>query len=327
MPDMITIQSNIHNHQNSNLTNYALFLSGLNVTRDVLANYDPLRTGYGRLFMVRQPLFLKRAIPEKLKKFKHILEYGNTSIQGLQDITQETNTITGGYAGKAFEIPSFAQDGTNGLSVQVYEFSGSPVREVIHTWINGMNDVLTGLTHYNGLATGDSANYESTKNDKVYASQHNQTAEFIYVATDNTGTEVEYACLFANCFPKAIKTDHFNYQSGSHELVDYTIDFAATKYESIQINSVAKELLNRYKILANSLNFYSGIKTTDHNENGGVGQGKYYDYTDGQIKDRYDDKGNLKLNTDDFDSNKPIDLTTTNTINASASINKAGTKK
>lgn len=307
-----TIQTGIHHHTRDELKNYALFLSGLNVTHDVLANYDPLRTGYGRLFMVRQPVFLTKCIPDQMSKFKHILEYGNTSINGLSDITQETNTITGGYAGKSFEIPSYAQDGTNGLTVQVYEFSGSPVREVIHTWINGMNDVLTGLTHYNGLATGNPITADTDK-DTVYASQHNQTAEFIYVATDNTGTEVEYACMFANCFPKAIKTDHFNYQSGSHELVEYTIDFAGTKYESIQINSVGKSLLDRYKILANSLNFYSGIKANDAVK---LGNGHYYDITDGQLKDRGRGSDGGLVTTNDKYFNTPLDETDINRINA-----------
>ena len=305
-----TIQTGSHQHNGSQLTNYALFLSGLNVTHDVLQNYDPLRTGYGRLFMVRQPVFLTKCIPTKMAKFKHILEYGNTSIQGIGDISQETNNITGGYAGKSFEIPSFAQDGTTGFNVQVYEFSGSPVREVIHTWINGMNDVLTGLTHYNGLAVG---NTDAVKGDKLYASQHNQTAEFIYVATDNTGTEVEYACMFANCFPKAIKTDHFNYQSGTHELVDYNIDFAATKYESIQINTVAKSLLDRYKILANSLNFYSGIKANDADT---LGNGHYYDVTDGQLKDRGRGSDGSLIKTNDEYFNTPLDQSTISKINA-----------
>lgn len=298
MADTIsTIQTSIHQHENDKLEKYALFLGGLNVTHEVLANYDPLRTGYGRLFMVRKPAFVVDNIADKFQKFKHILEYGNTSIQGISDITQETNSITGGYAGKSFDIPSFASDGTNGFQVQVYEFSGSPVREVIHTWINGMNDLLTGLTHYNGSDTP--------------VSQANQTAEFIYVATDNTGTQVEYACMFANCFPKGIKNDHFNYNSGEHNLVDYTIDFAGTKYESIQINSVAKALLAKYKLLSNSLNFYSGIKTdTSGTELGGRNPFKYNIQT-GELTD----VGTVNEN-DWKELNTPIQETDVAKINA-----------
>ena len=266
MADGITIQSGIKHHTNDALTNYALFTSGLNVSHDVLMNYDPLKTGYGRLFMVRKPTFLDYTIPSKLAKFKHILEYGNTAITGINDVTMGFNQLTGGYAGKSFEIPSFATDDTNQFTVNVYEFSGSPIREVIHSWMNGTSDLLTGLAHYNGEPS-------------LARIQANQTAEFIYVATDNTGNAIEYACMFANCFPKTLKNDQFNYQSGEHNLVEYSIDFTCTKYESIQINKVAKELLKRYKILSNSLNFYSGIVPDDER----LGSGKGYDVKTGKF--------------------------------------------
>lgn len=267
MADISTIQSGIKHHTNDDLTKYALFMGGLNVTHDVLVNYDPLKTGYGRLFMIQKPVFLDNIIPDKLKKFKHILEYGNTAISGLNDVTVQTQSLTGGYVGRSFEIPTHATDDTNQFTVTCYEFSGSPIREVIHTWINGTTDLLTGLSHYNG--------------DSIAKLQSNQTAEFIYVATDNTGEAVEYACLFANCFPKNIKNDQFNYQSGEHNLVEYPIEFSCVKYESLQINKVAQSLLNKYKLLANSLNFYSGVKSNDTTT---LGTGIGYDIASGQMK-------------------------------------------
>ena len=277
MAEERTIQSNIKNHENDDLLNYALFVGGLNVTHDVLANYDPLRTGYGRLFMVQSPLWLQEAIPTKLKKFKHILEYGNTAVQGINDIEVQFNTYTGGYAGKSFEIPSVATDSTNSFTVNCYEFSGSPIREVIHTWVNGTVDLLTGLTHYNGVDSG------------IGRLQSNQTAEFVYVSTDHTGEEVEYACLLANCFPANVKNDQFNYTSGSHDLVEYNIEFRCTKYESMQINKLGKALLDRYKVLANSLNFYSGIKSLEGESSGylgdRLGSDKVYDIASGKLVD------------------------------------------
>ena len=248
MADMKTIQSNIKSSSSTDsITDYALFMGGTNVTHDVLYNYDPLKTGYGRLFMIRKPVFLDQVIPNKLKKFKHILEYGNTAVSGINDIQVQFNQISGGYTGKSFEIPSFASDDTNAFQVRVYEFSGSPVREVLHTWINGTTDLLTGLSTYYGI------------DERIGRLQANQTAEFIYVATDNTGKNVEYACMFANCFPKNINMDAFNYTAGEHNLVETTIEFTCTKYDSIQINEIAQALINKYRLLANSLNFYSGI--------------------------------------------------------------------
>lgn len=259
------------------MTQYALFMGGTNVVNEVLGCYDPLKTGYGRLFMVRKPTFLMKDadMAKKLNNFKHILEYGNTSVNGISDISVSFNQIQGGYVGKSFEIPAYASDDTNQISVTVYEFSGSPVREVLHSWINGATDLLTGLTHYNGIAGWDSEKGE------VGAIQANQTAEFIWVNTDSTGKYVEYACLLANCFPKGIALDKFNYSSGSHELVEMTVDFTCTKYESIQINKVAQTLINKYRLLTNSLNFYSGIDPTDTNV---IGQGRSYNVKTGKLE-------------------------------------------
>ena len=272
--DVKTIQTGIKSANLSGITNYALFMGGTNVTREVLRRYDPLKTGYGRLFMVRKPLFLTKqdTMRKKLIAFKHILEYGNTAISGFNDISVNFNSIQGGYVGKSFEIPSHASDDMNAFTVKTYEFSGSPMREVIHSWINGTTDLLTGLTHYNGVPESD-----------VKRLQANQTAEFIYVATDNTGEKIEYACLLANCFPKSINNDAFNYSSGEHNLVELDIEFTCTKYESIQINKVAQALLNKYKILTNSLNFYSGLDPNAE-ELGGSKSARVYDETTGKLK-------------------------------------------
>lgn len=268
-----TIQTGIKEHSNDNLTNYALFMGGTNVINEVLMCYDPLITGYGRLFMVRKPVFLEKFFEGtgKLEKFKHIVEYGNTSVQGIADVTVNTESITGGYNGKSFEIPTMATDDSTQLSVNVYEFSGSPVREVIHSWINGTRDLLSGLSHYNGV-------------EGIEKLQANQTAEFIYVATDVTGMRPEYCCLWANCFPKGINNDPFNYNAGEHALVQTTIEFTGTKYESRQINEIGAALLAKYKINANSLNFYSGY-SADSRDLGGHNYPVMYDSQTGKMRE------------------------------------------
>lgn len=248
----------------NNLTDYALFMGGTNVTNAVLEVYDPLKTGYGRIFMVRTPKFVDQLIGPQMKIFKHILEYGNTAVSGINDVSVDFAQYSGGYTGNQFEIPMVAKDSTNEFTIKVYEFSGSPIREVLHTWINGTTDLLTGLATYHGV--------------DLEKKQSNQTAEFIYVATDNTGEKVEYACLLANCFPKNLNVDPFNYTAGSHELVETEIQFTCTKYESIQINKVACALIDKYKLLANSLNFYSGVEVDTSTTRG-------YDIRDGKIKD------------------------------------------
>lgn len=223
------------------IRNYSLFAGGLDMTNASAANYDPLITGYGRLFMVRKPAFLLKDYDTELNVYKHILEYGNTGVSGINDINTETDNMTGGYAGKSVEIMTGAKDDTTSFTVKVYEFSGSPIRVVNHLWISGVSDLMSGLATYHG--------------NTLDVQQSNHTAEFIYVATDRSGKNVEYACMFANCFPKSVKESHFDYDAGTHNLVQMDVEFSCVKYESIAINYYAKKLLDKFQILANHLNF------------------------------------------------------------------------
>ena len=274
----LTFQTGINQHSQNNLTDYALFLGGLNVTRDALLQYDPLKTGFGRIFMIRRPLFLEKIASTdenfrgKLNKFKHVLEYANTGVSGNNNISVQFNPMQGGYSNKSMDIPNIAQDDANELVIKTYEFSGSLMRELIQFWINGVTDIQTGYSHYNGA--------------DLPIQQANHTAEFIYLVTDQSGRKVEYACLWANCFPKEIKLDHFNYDAGQHELVQMDIAFSATRYISPQINDLATRLNQRYNVLMNSLNFHSGYtfsKIDLESTRGTNSVGTYYNNISGKF--------------------------------------------
>lgn len=247
-----TIQSNIKKNHSNDLKNYALFLGGLDVTRDVLKQYDPFKTGFARIFMIRKPEFVNDQLPDQMRNFKHIIEYANTGVSGIGDIEMEQQQIMGGFAGRSFSIPTVATDSTQNITISTYEFSGSPVRELLHYWITGVSDLQSAFSTYHGCTD-------------LEVRQSNHTAEFIYVVTDQTGkadygtdnkyTGIEYVCLFANCFPVNIKMDHLNYRAGEHNIVEMDINFTCTKYESPKINEIGKKLLKKHQILMDSLNF------------------------------------------------------------------------
>lgn len=249
-----TIQSNLKRHT-KDMTRYALFLGGTNVTSKSLEQYDPLKTGFARIFFLKMPVFMKEVMPDETKKIKHLMEYGFTGIDGIQNITMDFESINGGYSGKSFETATGSKDDTNSITIKLYEFSGSPVREYITTWISGISDPFTGLKHYHG-AIG--------KNN-IEAAQVNEVAEAIYVQTDATGRSdsIEYACLLTNMIPKQAKTDQFNYESGSHPIVQTDIEFTTTKYESAAINELAKALVKKYQILGNYLDFDPGYTVAE----------------------------------------------------------------
>lgn len=255
MADIATLQSNIKQYD-KDMTKYSLFLGGLNVKNKALEQYSPLKTGYARLFLVKMPVFMDKIVPNKTKNFKHLMEYGFVGVDGIQNTTLEFEQITGGYAGRQFDVATVAKDETNEITVKLYEFAGSPVREYIDIWVSGISDPHTGIGHYHGALEAD---------PNLQYAQSNHTMEAIYVQTDPTGRSngIEYACLLTNMMPKTVKKDHFNYEAGQHSIVQTDVPFTTVKYESPQINSIAKALIAKYAILRDYLQFDSGYSEDD----------------------------------------------------------------
>lgn len=256
MAKVATLQDNLRK-SNTDITKHSYWLGGFNTKNSALKQYDLLRTGYGRIFVLQMPAFVKFLLEDETKKFKHMLEYGNTGVEGIQGYTVEFQSATGGYNGNSIEVPTNVKDDTNEITIKLYETQGSLIRTYIDFWITGTIDPFTGLSHYHG------ARDVEANSDSYVQSQANQTMECLYVATDPTGEEAEYACLLTNMFPKSSDHSHFNYNPGEHNLVEVSIPFTANKYMSSQINYIGTVALKKFKILRNYLNIYSGYSASD----------------------------------------------------------------
>lgn len=256
-----TLQSNIKNNS-TDMTGYSLFLGGLNVKRAALEQYNVLKTGKGRIFFTKLPYFMKELMPNASKNFKHVIEYGFMSIDGIQNLQMEFDQITGGYAGRSFEVPTILKDETNQITIKVLEFAGSPMREYVEMWMTGVSDPNSGFTHYHGLGIPQQVNGRMQP-PKVEVSQANHTGEMFYVVTDQTGFNVEFACMLCNIFPKVSNRNHLNQESGTSAHVELDLEFTCTQYCSPDINAVAQLLLNKYRVLYNYLDFKSDTASYD----------------------------------------------------------------
>lgn len=256
MAKVATLQDNIRKSK-TDPTKFSYWLGGFNTKNAALKQYDFLRTGYGRIFILQMPAFVKFLLDEETTKFKHMLECANTGIDGIQGYTVEFQSATGGYNGNTIEIPTNVKDDTNEITIKIYETQGSMLRTYIDFWITGTIDPFTGLSHYHGAR-----DVEANSNSYVL-SQANHTMEILYVATDPTGEEPEYSCLLTNMFPKSSDHSHFNSQPGEHNLVEVSMPFTANKYMSAQINYIGTVALKKFKILRNYLNIYSGYSASD----------------------------------------------------------------
>ena len=236
---------------------YGYYLGGTDVTHNALQQYDVMRGGYGRIFITQMPAFVEGLLPAASQKVKHLLQFANVGIDGIQGYSVEFQSMNVGYAGNTVEIPTSAKDDTTSITIKIYETSSALIRSYLDFWISGTADPYTGLSHYHGACEIPS------KTGVSYVSQANQTMEAIYVATDQTGENVQYACLLANMFPKQSDHSNYVYEPGTHDLVQLSLEFTAMKYMSPQIRQVGQQLLDNYKILKNYLNFKSSYNISD----------------------------------------------------------------
>lgn len=230
-----------------NFKNFAYFQSGIDVTQQNLEQMTPYVPGISLLFMHRTPLFMEKAFKDMTDNFKSYIETGFKSVQGIGDLSADFIDIEGGWAAQKFSNISLVRDDTDEITIELYEQTGSPVREFIETWMTGVRDPRSGVAHYHGALDMDT--------DSVEYSEKNHTCEFIYMDLDPTARFIEYACMFAHCFPTKVPKSHLNYQSGQRGEVLMDLGFKVTKYEGRYINDIAAWYLAQNKLTYNYLDF------------------------------------------------------------------------
>ena len=101
-------------------------------------------------------------------------------------------------------------DDTDTITITVYEQSGSPVREFLDTWVTGTVDPRSGVATYHGIMLKHGETYPAATTinaagqtvSKVPYGEKYHTAEFIYYDLTPNMQDLEYACMFAHCFPR-----------------------------------------------------------------------------------------------------------------------------
>lgn len=240
-----------------NFNNFAYFQSGIDVTQQNLDQMTPYVPGIAKLYMHRTPLFMEKAFNTITKNFKSYIETGFKSVSGIGDLSADFIDIEGGWANQRFSNISMVKDDTDEITIELYEQTGSPVREFIETWMTGVRDPRSGVAHYHGALDGS---------DPVKYSEKNHTCEFIYMDLDPTARFIEYACMFAHCFPTKVSKSHLNYSSGQRGEVLMDCSFRVTKYEGRYINDIAAWYLAQDKLSYNYLDFNPN-RNGKHNQN------------------------------------------------------------
>ena len=241
----ITIQSNIKSNTKS-FDKFGYFLGGIDVTHQNLDQFTPYIRGVSRIFLHKPPAFMLERFPDMTRRFKTYMETGYTSVDGIGDITVDFTDFEGGFAGQRYSTVSLSRDETENITIQLYELTGSPIREYLDTWITGTRDPRSGIAHYHGVIAEKGADYYSEKN---------HSAEMIYVNLDPTAINIEYCAMFAHMFPTRVPKAHLNYEKGNRDNALLDVEFRTTKYESPAINNIGAWYIANSNVNYNYLDF------------------------------------------------------------------------
>ena len=260
----VTIQSNIKSNTKS-FDKFGYFLGGIDVTHQNLDQFTPYIRGVSRVFLHKPPAFMLERYPDMTRRFKTYLETGYTSLDRIGDISVDFTDFEGGFAGQRYSTVMLARDDTENVTIQVYELSGSPVREYLDTWVTGTRDPRSGIAHYHGVIADKGAEYYSEKN---------HTAEMFYVNLDPTAINIEYCCMFAHMFPTRVPKAHLNYEKGNRDNALLDLEFRTTKYESPAINNIGAWYIANSNVNYNYLDFDPNVTV----QGKGYGSAYTYDY-------------------------------------------------
>ena len=263
----ITIQSNIKSNTKS-FDKFGYFLGGIDVTHQNLDMFTPYIRGVSRIFLHKPPAFMQERFPDMTRRFKTYLETGYTSLDGIGDITVDFTDFEGGFAGQRYSTVSLSRDETENITIQLYELTGSPIREYLDTWITGTRDPRSGIAHYHGVIAEKGADYYSEKN---------HTAEMFYVNLDPTAINIEYCAMFAHMFPTRVPKAHLNYEKGNRDNAQLEIEMRCTKYESPAINNIGAWYIANSNVNYNYLDFDPNVTV----KGAGFNSGYTYDYGTG----------------------------------------------
>ena len=224
-----------------------LFQGMIKLDNGNLAQYDVMKGGWGVFYWTSMPTFMELGNKNLCDRFRNYTEKACTSFDGIQDMQATTEDVTGGFNGLTYKQMTNLKDDFDTFTIKVYEQQGSVVREGLEYWLSGIMDPRYGVGNYHGLVDTIDGGW----------SAKNHTAEAIYIVTDPTmrSTGIEYACFLTNIMPTKVPKSHLNMTHGDHPVVQYDLEFTATKYESVWINEQAKIILDKRRQIQHYLDY------------------------------------------------------------------------
>lgn len=203
---------------------------------DQTMEFDPLVTGYAFILWTKVPTWVEKQFPG----FKAMTQKNFTALSGIEDMELTTADYISSFNENNHQSAASITKNNQGFNLTHKEYSGSPIGNMYKFWVSSIRDPRTGI-----------ATYPKQFNMEYAAKNH--TGELLYIVTrpdvNNVGKKnIEFAAYFTNVMPKMIQLNHFNFELGQHDTVNYEQQFSSTMHTSSAVDNFAatklKEVYN-----------------------------------------------------------------------------------
>lgn len=170
-------------------------------------SFDPYVSGYAFIVWLKVPSWLPAG-----DEFKQLSQKNFKAFQGHQNIELETEGAKQGFTANETHYTKGIGVKPSEFTLKYQEHSGSPMGKPYNGWVSGIRDPKTGI-----------ATYPKQFGQEYHSDNH--TGTLLYIVTrpdaDNfSGKNIEFASLWTHVQPKRINLEHYNYESGSHDMFE-----------------------------------------------------------------------------------------------------------
>lgn len=239
---MATINNIFHGQMSPRDVTKYMLARGV-VDYSALQQFNNYETGYGFLFVLKIPEFLKKLADESdeykslVDNYCHVLEYDFRSLSGFEDITVDTSELNDGINNINI-ITRVNMQSASTFSMRYYERSGSLITKVHELFLRGVKDPRTQVKRYNGLLqTGGEAS-------RIEAGYENEVFQFLYINTDNTVRSIEKAYLIVAAQPQSAETSMYEYTKGEIQWRELNVTFSGYPITGPAITAKGQEFLD-----------------------------------------------------------------------------------
>jgi len=183
-----------------------------------LKQFDYYETGFPFLIVIDYPKWIRRAMayegPEVrsiIQTYLHVLENEFIGLDGIENITTSTATISNGI--RELSVINKVEQAAGQITMEYHERAGMPLTKFHRYYLTGIHDLETQAKTYHGLI--DTLGF-----DEVQPGLDKEVFTFLYFTTDNTFSRVEAAHLFCCCQPTTADLSISEHKKGE---IDFSV--------------------------------------------------------------------------------------------------------